>query len=168
MEVLNHPEYWTLFCAMLAMAFTQSQKDWFKRRDGGKCQLPGFQGIRCDNKHPEIDHVIPQRFARDTLGMSEDEINSAENGLTLCMNHHRGHPKSKHPDAFQALTDYRNGNKNAFKQLFGVRDQELDDGEDYWNKDYDAAESALVVRNNRRYAQQHPEDPFPTHTKRVK
>lgn len=165
MEAVKHPEMVMAGLGLMGvglMAFSTAQKRWLKRRDGDRCQLPGFNGIQCGGGLEE-DHIIPQRYARETLGMPEEEIDSKENGITLCENHHRGHPNSKHPDAFEALNNYRAGDKDAFKNMGKTR---TDNGsDDYWNETFDAPESAVVVRNNRVYEQQHPEDPFPVKRK---
>ena len=142
------------------LAFTDKQRRWIRKRDNDACQLPGFKGIACDPKHLEVDHIIPQRYGRETLGMEEAELDQPLNALTLCRNHHRGHPKSKHPDAHQALYDYQRDH-DSFKKMFKVRDDQLEQNQEYWNGDYDAAESALALRNTRVFTQAHPEEPFP-------
>lgn len=150
---------------IIGMAFSEAQKRWLKERDRNTCQLRGFKGIACDNKHLEADHVIPQRFAKVVLGMPDEEVDSALNGLILCRNHHRGHPDSKHPDAHKAWYEYQ-GHTDGFIEMFAERDAKLERGEVYWNQDYDEAESAIALRNTRRFTRNFTVNDFPEHNYR--
>lgn len=155
--------------SLSVLGFTLGQRRYIRERDGNTCQLCGHplhEGIACDTTHLEVDHIIPQRFARDDLGMSEEEINSPLNGLTICRNIHRGHPDSKHPDAHKAWWDYSNGVKDAFQKVFKKRDEEVEDGENYWNGEFDAPESEIAVQNTVVYQRNHPDRKFPQGAKK--
>lgn len=146
------------------VGFTQKQREWIKERDGNTCQLCGHaihKGIACDPTHLEVDHVIPKRFASDELGMDEEEINSPLNALTICRNIHRGHPKSKHPDAHKAWWDYSQGDKDAFAKVFAKRDEQVEENEGYHNEEFDAPESEIALHNTVVYQAKHPDRKFP-------
>ena len=144
----------------LAMSFSVKQRIWIKNKDNNECQLPGFKDITCDPKHLEVDHIICQRYGREVLGMTEPEIDQPLNALTICRNHHRGHPDSKHPDAHKAWWNYRDNNK-GFEQVFDERNEALENNEEYWNADYDAIESEIALQNTVAYQSKHPNHKFP-------
>ena len=105
-------------------------------RDGGKCQDTNDK-IKHGGKL-EVDHLLPQRFAREALGMLEEEYDVPENLLTRCVNHHRGHPDSHHPDANEALWNYRQGDKDSFKKMVDARNQRIQEKKLCWNNQGDA------------------------------
>ncbi len=161
-QELLRPEFLTTLAsaALFAMALSKRQRDWVLRRDNKKCQIPGFHGITCDPKHLEVDHIIPQRWAKEVYGMTEQEIDTPINTLTTCRNHHRGHPQSKHPDSHQAWWNYRE-NTNGFNDIFVDREQQCDMKNPYWDESFDPIESEIALKNTIAYQRKHPEDPFP-------
>ncbi len=158
------PEFLTALASAALMAISKTQREWVLRRDNKKCQVRGFHGITCDPKHPEADHIIPQRWGKEVYGMTEEEFDTPLNLLTLCRNHHRGHPKSKHPDAREAWWNYRE-NKNGFDTIFVDREKQCDASSPYWDTSFDPIESEIALQNTIVYQREHPEDPFPPHGK---
>jgi hypothetical protein len=118
-------------------------------RDDNKCQDPNA-AIVCGGRL-EVDHILPQRFAKDALGMVDTEYDVPDNLLTRCKNHHIGHPDSHHPDTLEALTAYRGGDKDAFKKMAEARDQRLAEKKLCWNNNHDA-EARVVARERTKKA----------------
>lgn len=142
-------------------SFTLKQKEWIKRRDK-ECLLKRRGEIVCsDPKYDEIDHLTPQGISYERIKLTEDQADSPLNGGRLCRNHHRGHPKSKHPDAHVATWTYREKNGNTFQALRQSRHQLLVDGKIYWNDDEGDYLAALIRRRTIEYVLAHPDDPFP-------
>lgn len=130
-----------------AIGLSSKQRLAIKERDGNKCQAVK-DGIKCGGSL-EVDHVVPKRFAEEVLGFTEEQYNSPINLLTKCFNHHRGHPKSKHPDIHIAQYQHREGDREAISRVFEKRDALIDQGLKYWNDshDYEDAAKALELTN---------------------
>lgn len=133
-----------------SFAFSIAQRNSIKIvRDENKCQDPNTK-IKHGGRL-EVDHLLPQRFAKDALGMIEQEYDVPENALTRCVNHHSGHPDSHHPDVLETITLYRAGDKEAFKKMTAARDQRLKDKKLCWNNNHDA-EARNVARQRTKAA----------------
>ncbi len=148
--------------ALLAASWTFSlrQKDWVKRRDP-ECLLKGKDKIVCGRSDKdEIDHITPQGISHERIHLTEDQTDIPQNAARVCVTHHRGHPDSKHPDAHEALWNYRK-DPNGFEELRGKRNAKMRNGEKYWNDrdgDFLAAEAR---KRTIEYVLKHPEDPWP-------
>ena len=154
-------ENWQLVLASVVIgAFTVKQREWFKRRDP-ECLLKGRDEIRCSSPATdEIDHLTPQGIAYENMGLSEEQVDTPLNGGRICLNHHRGHPNSKHPDAHIAQWEHRE-NPDSFEKLRPQRNQLLKDGEMYWNDKDGAYLASEIRRRTIDYTLDHPEDKFP-------
>lgn len=132
-------------------AFTSSQKEWIRERDGGKCNFPGHH--RCNGKHQlQVHHIMPQRYCND-LGIDPD---FDTNGVTICENSHQ---TMIHPDMKTAKENY-GGNKNSYKEVFSERAEKLKHREIYWVDKWDRALQATVYRNTQRFVKSGAK-PFP-------
>ena len=159
-------ENWQLVLASVMLgAFTIKQREWFKRRDP-ECLLKGRDGIRCSSSTTdEIDHLTPQGISYENLGLGEDQIDTPLNGGRICVNHHRGHPNSKHPDAHSALYEYKQ-DPESFRKLRPKRNELLKNGEIYWNDENGDYLAVVIRRRTIDYTLEHPEDPFPKKNER--
>lgn len=83
----------------LELAYPPEQRDWIKRRDGGRCQFPvldanqNFYGFYYEDAHPRagivnIHHITPTGYMR--RWMAQDDPNSPLNGITLSVDLHNG------------------------------------------------------------------------------
>jgi len=122
------------------MSLSEKQKQWIHKRDAEECQFPDFekgQLAKCGNERQlEVHHILCQRYAQGLLGMSEQEIDDPRNLILICKAHHDG---VVHPDVYTALDEYRQGNKNSFKEMQENRDRIVAEGDIYWNDTYDEA-----------------------------
>lgn len=122
-----------LFAIASMGAFTKKQRDSIVfDRDEGKCQHPDKHhncrgGLHCH-------HIIPQRYGKH-VGLDDETIDSAENALTICEESHVGR-NGVHPDIYQAKRRY-DGTSKAFDETFQERQRKLDNGEIYWDDEYD-------------------------------
>ena len=130
--------------------FTKAQRDAIKIvRDENKCQDPNT--TIAHGGRLEVDHILPQRFAHEALGMVDSEVDVPENAITRCQNHHVGHPDAHHPDNLTALAEYRSGNKQAFEEMFKVRDQKIVEKRMCWNNAHDV-EARIIARERTKMA----------------
>lgn len=148
---------------LIIAAFTAKQRGWILRRDDNECQNDDEEVIHGGRL--EVDHILPQGIGYEN-GLTEDQIDTPMNGITECVNHHRGHPtKSRHPDAHEALWTYQT-NPDSFKELRPKRNAKLKKGEAYWNTDQDEDLAAKALARTRDYLLEHPEDRWPQRRKR--
>ena len=141
-----------------AMAFSQRQREWVKRRDR-TCQAP-FKHACTWNKgtiHQHIHHILPQRYC-EAIGIDNADI--AFNGIALCDNAHVGNTKFPddpciHPDIREAKTHYGE-NHASIEEVFVKRNTLVEQKMPYWNTMYDRVFHAVAMRNTQRMR-----DPFP-------
>jgi hypothetical protein len=117
------------------MALTDRQRKAILERDKYTCRHPD-KSFACGGKL-YVHHISCQRWSRDVLHLEWEEIDNPVNLITLCRNHHVGHPRSVHPDNQIALEAYRKGNKKAFIEMAEARNAKQERGEKYWNDEYD-------------------------------
>lgn len=129
-----------------SLAFTPKQRTAIIDRDQSTCQHP--DPSICHSKELEVHHITPQRFGRAVLKMNQEDLDTEDNGITICRNHHRGHPNSIHPDAQIAEWEYQHGNKNAWAELMEERDRKVAEGKIYWNNQNDGILRAKAKHNN--------------------
>jgi len=153
--------------------FSQKQKEWLRRRDTNGHGVPECQFPDCgrDLNHVKkgglhAHHITPAGwFKKHLLGLSdfEDEQteNFPENGIILCADKHHNGPQGVHPDYAKALTDYRKGDKLAFKKVAIKHGQMEEQGEVYWNTENDQLLYEVAKDRTQEYLASHPEDPFP-------
>ena len=153
----------------LGMAYSASQKDWFRRVFKGKCQ-----GSAIGMKHecgPDIQlhHIEPQAWGYENLGKIEEQIDTQDNGIYLCGDAHvgkRGTEDCVHTDQLHTLQEFRDGDKQAFDDLQNKRVAMAQSGVIYWNDKWD---SNMVRRTKDRvdqYLKRNPMDQFPSKRKR--
>ena len=146
-------------------AFSVNQRRWLAKRDErfgvksnkGTCQAP-VPNHKCNgDRKVEEHHIIPQGYSAK-VGVNPDV---PTNGLTVCENFHR---KNKdvviHPDAEEALAEYRKGDKQSFEKLRVTREAKMEERVIYWNPDYDRGMTVIALRNTQR-AEKAGFSPFP-------
>ncbi len=150
---------------LLTAAFSTDQKDWFKKRDNGQCMFP----VDYDDKtyhpcgrtdHLQIHHISPQRYSRDNLNWTDEQIDAAENGITLCEDHHQNVIHGE--DMALARANYH-ADKGSFKKAFSNRDQLVREGKKYWNDFWDSVLLRIAASRTNRF-----DEPFPKVTKRIR
>lgn len=132
----------SLFLISIAVlgSLSYKQRLAIKERDGFRCQHPDIT-IAHGGKL-EVDHIMPQRWAYTKLQMTEEQVDSPLNLITECQLHHRGHPKSRHPDAHVAWSEFQS-NRESFHEMEKARDKKINGGEIYWN---DLFDNDLIAR----------------------
>lgn len=136
-------------------AFSYEQRRAIREgRDEGECQFlerRNGKHLKCrstaiDNgRQLEVHHIKPQRTFRqweEKHGREHPEKDSPENAITLCTYHHQA---VVHPDMPEVYRQYRNGNKNAFKELFTRRDKILEEGDTYIEHRHDEQLRATAI-----------------------
>lgn len=139
-----------LISVALFTAYSKCQKEWIRERDGEKCQFPVKTSERgyvpCGRKtNLQVHHaIVPQRWGKDR-GYREEELDTPENGVTICEQHHQG---VIHNDMLAAKLAYGQ-NKNSFKETFDVRNILSKMGVPYWFylKDWDFQK--IINKGNR-------------------
>ena len=144
-----------------------------------RCQarfLTENQGlVQCANFAQEVHHITPESWCIEN-GVDPN----AQVGLPLCRQHHRGlgdpvigdlmEPNGCfHPDMNQALIDYRNGNKDAFREAAHQHHLMAQSGERIVNGDWTTDEfyAQIMLGLATQYLAEHPDDPKPeTRTRR--
>lgn len=122
-------------------AFTPDQRHWIKQRDGSKCVAP-FSHRHEGELH--VHHVIPQGWnAKHNF-----PADYPENGITICVAAHY----TIHPEMATALTDYRNGDHDAFKDAFASHG----DRDVYWVDKYDPSMLRYTKEATKKYERDHP------------
>lgn len=148
----------------LAMAYTQNQKLWIRAAFDNQCAAFNV-GMKGEHRGGlEVHHRLPQLYAYQLLGLTEEQVDSPTNGLPFCENHHvKGdHADVIHPDQQAALEDFRRGNKEAFQELQHQRQEAVKEGKPYWNTKWDSAMAAFNAFKVREYAKK-TKLPFPFH-----
>lgn len=138
-------------------AFSPAQRNWFLERDDHQCQFPVDW---TDNTYKpcssqdrlEIHHRVPQRYSKEILHKFPDEIDTPDNGITLCHHHHQ---EFVHPDMLSARHEYGK-NKQSFQETFNKRDKLLAQGQAYWNQMYDTLFIRIIEARNKLF-----DKPFP-------
>ena len=162
--------------------FSQKQKEWLRRRDTDaglvRCQFQGFnkrgEWVQCPMDEERLrgvsylhaHHIIPAGWFRTHFaGLSDDPAekteNHPENGIILCRTIHHNGPKGIHPDYAHALSLYRRGNKDAFKNVAMLHGKLELEEIPYWNSSYDKILSEIARDRTEEYLRLHPFDLFP-------
>lgn len=134
----------TLLIAAIGLSYRQREA--IRKRDEYRCQSLDKR-IRCSGRL-EVDHILPKEFAEEALKMLPEEYNSPENLITKCLNHHRGHPNSHHPDMLQALQDYREGDLEAIARAAKEHARKARQGIIYWNNENDRIDRQVAKARN--------------------
>ncbi len=129
------------------LVLNRKQRQWILDRDDRQCQMPQYDEERgwhnCGSTDRlEVHHITPSRWGK-AQGMTEEELDSPRNLITLCFHHHQ---EVIHPDMKRARDDYgrqkRRGIKkpDSFERAFKKRDEAVRRRDHYWN---DLADDAL-------------------------
>lgn len=159
--------------------FTKAQRRWILERDGHQCSfktfLEGKGWVRCPNRtRLQVHHITPRGYyAFHLLGCGWD-VNSPENGVTLCAFHHIGEgaqnkdkPYVIHWDVRLARRNYRGkGPNNSFEKM-KVRRMELNQkyGRPYWNTRWDGLFRLVATERNKRFRKSYPGPTNPPYMK---
>src|SRR3990167_9409895 len=95
-EVL-HPELMQQGTELLMLSglallgyFSHRQREWIKNVWDNKCQGANIgMKHKCDNDL-QIHHIIPQLYAYQKIGLTEEEVDSPYNAIPLCADAHIG------------------------------------------------------------------------------
>ena len=140
------------------------QKEWLRHVWNNKCAASSLgMKHKCGNDI-QWHHVIPQGWAYEHLGMTEDQIDEPYNMIPLCGDSHvsaRGTLDSIHNDQLDVAKDFRAGNRFAYGQLQERRITMAQSGVPYWNQRWDSNMAGLVRAKIDRYLYHHPQDKFP-------
>lgn len=151
---IQNKEWIALFGTLVVGALTARQrlaiitrdKEYGIKINKGGCQWPEEHADCNGNLEVDVHHVVPQHYSQ-RMGIDPD---FDENAITLCTNRHRKAPDSVHPDVFSALNEYREGNKEAFKDMARDRQELLKNKHKYWDDTHDHQFHVLAVRNTQR------------------
>ena len=151
-EIIKHvPEFISLAVPII-LAFSQKERAWFIERDEGQCQFPvssnddGYTPCgREERLH--VHHVVPQRWG-EAQGVPSEEVDSQDNGITLCINHHLNVIHGS--DMPLAQANYSK-DKNSYKKAFAKRDRLVADGKKYWNDAWDAIFLKIIEARNKAF-----------------
>jgi hypothetical protein len=148
--------------AISLAAFSQKQKEWFRKRDANKngvaeCKYPVLWN---DNTYTpcgrtdrlEVHHVTPQRWSKTVLKQTDDQIDTKDNGIDLCYQHHQ---TIVHPDMNKARAD-NNADKQSFYKVFNERQKKAEKQIAYWDTSHDSLFKRIVRALNKNY-----EEPYP-------
>lgn len=143
--------------------YSQAMREAILERDNYECQgCRIFEG--CDRREPhripariderearggilQVHHILPQSFSdRPAIGINP---NFPENMLTLCKPAHIGET-GVHPDTYEAMLQYRQGNKQAYKEMSQARSALLDQRQIYWDDSHDRQLQVMAIRNTQR------------------
>lgn len=140
----------TLIIAAVGLNF--NQREAIRQRDGNKCQSLDKR-IKCGGRN-EVDHIIPKEFADVALGMDEEDYNNPDNLLLKCLNHHRAHPFSHHPDVHKAAWEEREEKQTGSIQLaIEIHHEEATKGHVYWNNENDRIDRRVAKARTQRFDQ---------------
>lgn len=129
---------------LLLNAFTHKQRDAIVfGRDEGKCQAT-FRH-RCNQRQfpLELDHIIPQRYAKE---MGIPDVDTPENAITKCRAAH----DMKHPDRVKARQEWHGSNGTSFNNMFNDRHDKLEHRKIYWNPEHDREDSVVALRRTQK------------------
>lgn len=155
------------------MPYPEKLAKWIRRAGGDRCQVEFFteDGTlkQCSNPAQHAHHVLPEA---EQLEEGLDPNHSV--GLGACRFHHVGNGNkdentpftgdfSFHPDAGEALNNYRDGDIDAFRKMGKEHMEAAKRGERFWGGDegsdqyyHEKAEDAQTL-----YQYEHPDDPKP-------
>ena len=140
------------------VGFTEKQRNWFKKRDGNQCMFHYFENGKwkrcCVTAKLQVHHILPRGWCRLHMPHSF-QVNGSMNGICICKYHHVG-KGSVHPDTYEALIAYQQGNKQSFKEMVDKRKELNEQGIPYWNTSFDWQFMRLVKRHTARYTKIEP------------
>lgn len=151
------------------MAFSAKQREWILARDNHECQgHTVMMSHRClHDQELQVHHIEPQLYMYEH-GAQEDEVDTPENAITLCSVAHvdsRGdNPNAIHNDQYAVKCEYREGNKNAFRDMQFPRLEKVRQGLKYWNDRFDGGFKAYARDTTRKFIPK--KGPFPTRNRK--
>lgn len=164
-ETAQHfpPDLLAFYGALAFGILTAKQREWVIDRDNNDCQgRTVMMSHRCLHDELQVHHIQPQLHSYEN-GAAEVDVDSPENLITLCSVAHvdsRGdNPNAIHNDQYAVKCEYREGNKNAFKDMQDRRAQLMRQGQQYWNSHFDRGMLAYAKDATRKFVQKNR--PFP-------
>lgn len=143
------------------LKWTKKQKDWFLRRDEGKCQFVDFasgQAKNCFNTQKlQVHFIVPPLFAK-YLNWPEDEIISPLNGIILCEFHHLD---CIHPDIGKMARKMYYYTKDSYKIVKEWHRVLAQARVPYWFTVWDEILEMIAMARTRNYLKKNPNDSFP-------
>ncbi len=132
--------------------YSEQQKEWFLRRDNYECQFPVGIHDKCGKTDVQVHHITPRHFAFFYLNWTKEEVNSPENGICLCREHHwLIHRENQHNNRF--------GNRYA---TIPERHRNMTiRGIPYWNTRWDKELKAIAQIRTLAHQMENPDDKFP-------
>lgn len=146
------------------LAFSVKQKEWIRDRDNNECQFPVVvkpaSYTPCGRRdHLQVHHaIIPQRFGKES-GFKQEDLDVPENAITLCEAHHNG---VIHNDMLVAKLAYGK-DKTSFSQAFEKRGDKIEEGQAYWNTEFDPLFERIIDARN-----QNMPDNFPLTNRQIR
>lgn len=144
---------------------------WILERDGHQCAFMTYdperkEWVRCPNTaHLQVHHITPRGFYSHHLRWCGWDVNSPENGITLCTFHHVGQgaqnkdkPYIIHWDVRTARRNYRGSGPNSSFERMKARRVELNQkyGRPYWNTRWDWLFRLTVGERNKKFKRLYP------------
>lgn len=150
--------------------FTKAQRLWIMERDGHQCAFMTYNAaekkwVRCKNAAPlQVHHITPRGFYDYHLKGCGWDVNSPENGITLCAFHHVGEdtreedkPYVIHWDTRQARKAWRGKGSKSFEKMKENRMKlNQEQGRPYWNTRWDWLFHLLVEIRNKKFRRRFP------------
>jgi len=147
---------------------THRQREWLRNVWNNKCQGKNIgMKHKCGNDI-QFHHITPQGWSYEFLGATEEEVDNPYNLIPLCSDAHvgtRGTRDCIHPDQIEALKNYRDGDKEAFRKLQENRISMAREGNIYWNTKWDYNMIRLVRLKIDEYFRNGGE-PYPEHIRK--
>jgi len=140
----------------IEFVFSPKQKGWFHQRDNNECQFPVFHSddayTPCGNDNRlQVHHISPQRWSKDVPHWNSGQIDSKDNGIVLCEEHHQ----LVHEDMHEAHANYKR-NKKSYEVIFQRRDREVKQKQKYWNPRWDELFKRIAIARNKTFDELFP------------
>ena len=123
-------------------------------RDENQCQFPAVHDNHsykpCGRDGGlQIHHIIPQRWAYAVMHLLSKDVDTPENGITLCPIHHT---QVIHTDMPLAKGNYQ-VDKQSYEKVFDKRDELVGKQTVYWNTAYDNLMKRVAESRNKLFKQ---------------
>ena len=144
------------------IGFSRNQRKWILNAFGNQC---GFHSkvngkwVRCKAKRKlQVHHIHPRGWCRVNMRPTFN-VNGMHNAIPLCVTHH----EMVHPDVIKARASYRQGNKNAFAEMSGIRAKLNWQGIPYWDTTWDLMFLRVNARFIGKYTASNKANKYPGH-----
>ena len=141
---------------------TKQQRLWILKRDNYQCQfiiLDEEPPRRCGKTEKlHTHHIIPVDWGYELLKQTPQEVNRAENVITLCEEHHM---EFIHPDyGIEARKLYK-FNSRSYQKITEYHQALRKAGIPYWNTIWDDMLRIIARIRTWQYQLAHPNEPYP-------